>query len=195
MEEKETLIPAAIDEYTDDLTWELDDGSLAVWCNTEEEVTSLQNLVSAVLQSESIDDCIPLSEPLEGLCPITAENLLKKAFKKPGALQSPEKRLVNTFEEEQELAREGRLYGFTVRGISKEAFELLCLFFHSCLFNFEGDAKGWKNVNGAKAEIMSPEGDLIKLRGSPKRYPNRDSGAVDHLIQWITRIYAGISDN
>lgn len=166
MEEKEALIPTAIDEYTDDLTWQLDDGSPAVWCNTEEEVTSLQNFVTAVLLSESIDDCLPLSEPLEDLCPVTAENLslLKKALKNPGALQSLDKRLVKEFEEEQELAREGRLYGFAVRGMSKEVFELLWRFFHSCLFNFEGDAKGWKNVNGAKAEIMSPEGDLIKLR-------------------------------
>lgn len=166
MEEKDTLIPTAIDEYTDDLTWELDDGSPAVWCNSEEELTALQNFVSTVLLSDSIDDCLPLSESLEDLCPVTAGNLvlLKKALKKPGAIQALDKRFVNEFEEQQELAQEGQLYGFAVRGISKEAFELLCRFFHSCVFNFEGDAKGWKNVNGAKSEIMSPEGDPIKLR-------------------------------
>lgn len=166
MKEKDAVIPTGIDEYTDNLTWELDDGSPAVWCNSEEEVTALQNFVSAVLLSESIDDCLPLSEPLEDLCPVTAGNLrlLKKALEQQGAIQDLDKRRVNEFEEQQELAWEGQLYGFAVRGISKEAFELLGRFFHSCVFNFEGDTRGWKNVNGAKAEIMSPEGDLIKLR-------------------------------
>jgi len=166
MEEKCTFIPTAIDEYTDNLTWELDDGSPAVWCNSDEERTALQNFVSAVLLSESIDDCLPLSEPLEDLCPVTAGNLhlLKKALQKQGAIQDLYKRLVNEFEEQQELARERKIYGFAVRGICKEAFELLCRFFHSCVFNFEGDTRGWKNVNGSKAEIMSPEGDPIKLR-------------------------------
>ncbi len=131
MEEKETLIPTAIDEYTDDLTWQLDDGSPAVWCNTEEAVTSFQNFVTAVLLSESIDDCLPLSEPLEALCPVTAENLslLKKALKNPGALQSLDKRLVNEFEEEQELAREGRLYGFAVRGSQRRLLSCCVAFF------------------------------------------------------------------
>jgi len=166
MEEKGMLIPTAIDEYPQDLTWQLDDGSPAVWCNSDEERTALQNLVNSVLLSESIDECLPLSEPLEDLCPVTAENLrlLKKALKKRGAVQDLNERFVNEFEEQQELAQEGKLYGFAVRGMSKEAFELLCRFFHSCVFNFEGDAKGCKNVNGAKSKITSPEGDLIKLR-------------------------------
>lgn len=166
MEEKGVLVPTAIDEYSHDLTWHLDDGSPAIWCNSEEERTALQNFVTMVLQSETIDDCLPLSEPLDDLCPVTAENLrvLKKALQKPGALLSIDKRLVNTFEEQQELAREGQIYGFAVRGISKEAFELLCRFFHSCVFNFEGDDKGWKSVNGARSEITSPEGDSIILR-------------------------------
>ena len=65
----------------------------------------------------------PLSEPLDDLCTVIRQNirLLKKAFKKPGALESVHNRLVRTFEEPQELTREGRVYGFAVTGMSKEA--------------------------------------------------------------------------
>jgi len=41
MQEKDMLIPTATDEYPHDLTWELDDGSSAVWCISEEEITAL----------------------------------------------------------------------------------------------------------------------------------------------------------
>jgi hypothetical protein len=72
VKETEMLIPTGIVEYAHDLSWELDDGSPAVWCNSDEERTSLHTFVNAVLLSESVDDCLPLSDPLDDLCPLTA---------------------------------------------------------------------------------------------------------------------------
>jgi hypothetical protein len=62
------------------------------------------------------------------------------------------------------LAREGTTYGLEVHGMSGEAFRLLCNIFHGSIFNFEGDARGWKNVDGAQSEVTSPDGDVIRLR-------------------------------
>jgi hypothetical protein len=86
------LIPTTIDHYPDNLTWEDDDGTPAVWCNSEEKMRALESFVSTVLLSESIDECLPLSEPLDDLCLVSAENLfiLKKAFQKSGALLTVE---------------------------------------------------------------------------------------------------------
>jgi len=163
----------------------MDDNIPAMWCNTEQELAALQGFVSVVLSSDSVDECLPLSEPLDDLCSFSGRNLriLKEGLEEPGAIGghntyfegdtrsaeisfvSPDcRRWIETFEEPHERAREGITYGLEVHGMSREAFELLCHFFRSSIFNFEGDARGWKNVDGAQSEVMSPDGDVIRLR-------------------------------
>ncbi|MFH1116401.1 MAG: hypothetical protein V1792_21010, partial [Pseudomonadota bacterium] len=88
MEAKNMPAPTAEDKCSSDMTWALDDRGLAMWCNSELERSALRDLVSAVLFAESVDACLPLSESLDDLCPVSAGNLqvLKRALKKPGAL-------------------------------------------------------------------------------------------------------------
>jgi hypothetical protein len=179
------LIPTTMDHYPADLSCDQDDSPADMWCNTEQELAALRSFVSVVLSSGCVDECLPLSEPLDDLCSFSSRNLriLKEALEEPGAIGghntyfegdtrsteisfvSPDcKRWIETFEEPHELAREGITYGLEVHGMSAEAFELLCDFFRSSIFNFEGDARGWKNVDGAQSEVTGPDGDVIRLR-------------------------------
>jgi hypothetical protein len=160
------LIPTTTDHYPADLTCDRDECPPGMWCNTEQELAALRGFVSVVLSSECVAECLPLSEPLDDLCSFSAWNLriLKEALEEPGALRSVDKRRVETFKEPHELAREGITYGLEVHGMSGEAFELLCHVFRSSIFNFEGDARGWENVDGAQSEVFSPDGDVIRLR-------------------------------
>jgi hypothetical protein len=185
MQDKCKLIPTTLDHYPADLSCDQDDGIPGMWCNSEQELAALRSFVSVVLSSKCVDECLPLSESLDDLCSFSSRNLriLKEALEKPGAIGghntcfegdtrsteiifvSPDcKRWIETFREPHEPAREGITYGLEVHGMSAEAFELLCHFFRSSIFNFEGDARGWENVDGAQSEVTSPDGDVIRLR-------------------------------
>jgi len=77
MQEQSLLIPTT-----------MDDNIPAMWCNTEQELAALQGFVSVVLSSDSVDECLPLSESLDDLCSFSGRNLriLKEGLAEPGAI-------------------------------------------------------------------------------------------------------------
>jgi hypothetical protein len=88
MQDKCKPIPTNMDQHPADLSCDRDDSPAEMWCNTEQELAALRSFVSVVLSSECVDECLPLSEPLDDLCLFSGRNLriLKEALEEPGAI-------------------------------------------------------------------------------------------------------------
>ncbi|MFH0822012.1 MAG: hypothetical protein V2B18_04625 [Pseudomonadota bacterium] len=167
MDQKLMWVTPYVTGFPDNITWEDENGHPSFWCRSEQERAALLDLTCAVLNAESVVGCLPPSETVDDFSPASADNLpvLRSTLEKPGALGPADERAVVFFEDDEDDASPGRgtIYGLAVSGMSKEAFECLCRYFHACVFNFKGRDRGWSKLHGNASQTAAPDGSIARL--------------------------------